>query len=336
VDPSALQEFFRQMFPARAGLLGEHWRWMYRVDDVPEVMPPLVAVDQGQVIGQYAQIPVLLGRGDVRLQAVWGVDYGVLPAYRHSGIGWELMDRWLHQYPVHMGFATEAAFRIALKQGWKPRCTTCDLRLPLRLDHHPRARKGVLGGPLQAVSRGWNLLMRLGLVVRQAGAPVLHETPLSAERLRRWSLLSYPGRAQDALHIPRTASYLKWRYLDSPWREQYRILESADTGLAVMVRLFDTGPGRTARILSVSGHIDERGLLHRFLGDVIRWACDRSSSLVHLVSSDPGLVAVARRWFPIRSWQRFVYYCNDPAGDDQLDSSEHIWELMDSDFDFLQ
>jgi hypothetical protein len=335
VDPEALRQFFQVMYPDRMDLLERHWRWWYRIGEFPQDRPPLVAVLDGKVIGHVAQIPVRLSMGGRDTFAAWGVDGGVLSPYRKYGLGSQLMEMWLQHYPICLGFCTEALFRILLKQGWSPRKTTYALQLPLRLDRHRRLQRTPYQAPLRAAGYGWNFLVRLIAMTRTAGWKRLREVSLESSRLQNWSLLRHPGQFEDPVHIPRSPDFLRWRVLDNPFRDQHRVLELPDADVAAIVRLEESGPRRRAQILTLTGAVKDAGTLHRFLGGLVTWAIDHRLDLVKLVTGDPFVLQVARRWFPRVAALRFVAFCHRAEDRELFQRSEHLWELIDYDLDFL-
>jgi hypothetical protein len=76
-------------------------------------------------------------------------------------------------------------------------------------------------------------------------------------------------------------------------------------------------------------------MLYRFLGSLVCWAADHGVGLINMVTSDPLVLRMARRWFPVRTRLRFAFHSNDPEGRHMMRGTDHLWEFMDSDFDFL-
>jgi hypothetical protein len=330
-----LVSFFQEMFPDRVGLLNKHWRWLYRINQFTDVKPPLVACLDGKVIGHVAQIPVIIKRGDQEKLGAWAVDGGVLPAYRKSGLGSRLMREWIVQFPICLGFCTEALYRILIGQGWSPRRTTYALQLPFRPDRHPKLQKGPWRAPLQLAGYSWSLLAHVIAMARTFKHTKVREVHLSSSRLQNWPLLNHPEALQEPVHIPRTPEFLKWRLLDNPYREQYQILESVDDDVAAVVRMFQSGDLRRAQIVSLSGNIEDRGVLSRFLGSFVAWATDHHLDLIKLVSSDPFVVRTAHPWFPLKTALRFVSFCHLARDKQMMEETDHLWELIDYDLDFL-
>jgi hypothetical protein len=335
VREDALTDFYQEMYPKRGEFLKKHWRWLYRVDQFSGAQPPLVALLDGNVIGHVAPIPIVLKKGRQEKLAAWGVDGGVLVPYRKSGIGFKLMEIWTQQYPIVLGFCTVALFRILVKQGWSPRMTTCSLQLPLRPDRHPRFQKGLCMAPLRLAGCGWNLFARLVTMARMEGCKKLKAIPLSPQRLENWDLLHHPKEFRDPIHVARSADFMRWRLLNSPFREQYQILELGDSDVAAVVRTFQSGGLRRAQIVAISGNASDRGTLYRFFGGIVAWALEQDVDLIKMINSDPEVVRVAQRWLPKKAVQRFVCYCHDAKDEEMMQSADHIWELIDYDFDFL-
>jgi len=335
VPENTLIEFYQEMYPRRGEFLTKNWRWLYRIDDFPQAKAPLVALLDGKVIGHVAPIPIVLKSGSQEKFAAWGVDGGVLVPYRKSGIGFKLMQIWARDYPIVLGFCTEALFRILVKQGWSPRKTTYALQLLLRPGRHPRFQKGPLKAPLRLAGYGWSLLARLIIMARTEGWKKLRVAPLSAQRLENWSVLHHPWSFKDPLHVARNLEFLKWRLLNSPFRKQYHILEMEEADVAAVVRIFHQAGLRRAQVVAISGNAPNRGALDRFLGGVVSWAVDQDVDLIKMITSDPLVVRVAQRWLPKKAVQRFVGYCHDPKDQELIQSKNHIWELIDYDFDFI-
>ena len=335
VSERALGDFFERMYPDRAEFLTQHWRWLYRIDEFPDLAPPLVALLDDQVIGHVAQIPVIIRRGDRHMLAAWGVDGGVLNPYRGSGIGWKLMDLWSRRYSVGMGFCTEALFRILIKQGWSPRRTTWYMHLPLKPHHHPKFRRKIPFLPPRLAGTVWNLAERLMITLRTQDWRPLRRIPLTEERLENWSVLHHPSAWKTPLHVARTVDFLRWRLLRCPFREQYHVLEMEDAPLAAVVRIFQIDDLRLARIISLSGQASSRGEVGRFLGSLACWAMKQDVDMLSMVQGDPRVVRWAQHWFPVRNRLRFASICNDRQGEEMIRGEDHIWELMDYDLDFL-
>jgi hypothetical protein len=123
--------------------------------------------------------------------------------------------------------------------------------------------------------------------------------------------------------------------LQNPYRDQYAILKMETADLAAIVRVVQRGSLTMARLLSFSGYAEDDALLSRFLGSLVKWALDSRMDLIYLVSGDPSVVRMARRWFPRQTSLRLAFYCNQPEGWRLLQGGDHLWELIDSDFDFL-
>jgi hypothetical protein len=335
VPERALQDFYGRMFPGKSHLLNQHWRWLYRLDRFPGARSPLVAVLDGAVVGQVSQIPVTLKMGDRKQLAAWGVDYGVLPEYRGSGIGYRINLLWMERYPIYLAVCTPASFRIIQQQGWTTRQTVLDLRLPLHPERHQRFRTGVPGMAMRIAGPCWHLLYRIRREVQTPGGDMPRCRPLVPGDLAGWSLLRHPGQTGGVVSVPRDPDYLNWRLVESPLAGQYRLLQVGDSPVSAIVRTVNRRGMRRLRVIALSGRIIHKVDLDRFFCGLLRWAFRSRVDSVRIVTGDPLVLEVARRWLPIRKTLRFGYYCTGDADSVHMKTAEFRWELLDSDFDLL-
>jgi hypothetical protein len=67
-------------------------------------------------------------------------------------------------------------------------------------------------------------------------------------------------------------------------------------------------------------------------GRKVLYVCRKPSQTKVLLRN---LVRSTRRWFPGRSQLRFACICNDSDGEQMLWGTDHLWEMIDYDLDFL-
>jgi hypothetical protein len=335
VPEGALIDFYDRMFPQKSDLMSRSWKWLYRIEQFDDVQPPLVAVLDGAVIGQVAQVPVLLTDGDREQLAVWGVDYGVLPEYRRCGIGFQINEMWMQQYPIYLADCTPASYRIVLKQGWTPRQTTYDLKLPLRLESLSRTRRGLKYKTMTASGPLWKPLCRLMTMARSPGRGHISCRPLVPDDLKNWSLLRYPGNDMGVVHVARRFDFMRWRLLESPLAEQYRLIKMDNSPVVAIIRTRLREGVKQLLVLALSGHIAGPGDLRRFFHGLVRWAFQNGADVIRMVTSDPILLALGRRWFPFKRPLRFAYFCQSAESREFMDKARYRWELLDGDFDLL-
>jgi hypothetical protein len=65
----------------------------------------------------------------------------------------------------------------------------------------------------------------------------------------------------------------------------------------------------------------------------VRWALDQAVDEVVLVTSDPRIATLARRWLPLVKPLALGTRANDSHGRAFLDRGDQLWECLDSDFD---
>lgn len=80
------------------------WAWQYTENPAAAGEPAIwVARHGGQVLGQYASMPVRLHWGGREVRSSWGMDVFLKEAARGRGIGAQLFDTWRHSVDVALG-----------------------------------------------------------------------------------------------------------------------------------------------------------------------------------------------------------------------------------------
>lgn len=320
-----LESFYDRMFPARAPFLKRHWRWLYRVKGDRQTLSPIVATNGTEVVGHLGIISVTLCRNDEEYPAIWLVDAAVLPEYRRQDIATRLGHAVMTVCPLQLGFGNERSMPLLAKLGWTLRDDTVALRLLLRPESHALYRFGwrkamaaTAGSITRIVSQGRTFPLQ-ELTVR----PV--EDPIDFSH----------GGLGSALHVRRSADFLRWRITEHPDSDEYVLLEHRPRRgprCQALARVVDTA-SRRLHLLSLGGQPVRRETLSPFLASVVRWALERDIHQILYITSDPRVASMARWWLPSVKRLAFASNANDCQGRAFLDRDEHLWECLDSDFD---
>jgi len=319
-----LNAFYETMFPERAEFLKRHWRWLYRVAEYDWAPSPAVAVAGGKIIGHAGIIPVVLRHQGEERRAMWLVDLAILPELQRHGLGMALTRALMAQCPIHLGFCNERSLGALLKCGWEVRHDTRSLQLLLRPERHPKLQRAPWAPAAGVGTRG---LWRARTLFQKE----VSSEPVTADGIADFARHDF-GRS---LQVVRSESFLRWRVAAHPQAQQHVILRGRTAGgakCAAIARIKDEDGFRKLHLLSLAAPADKTALSD-FLAGVIRWAVREDFDRVLMVTSDPGVAAVARRWLPISNALRFIYYANDASARELLGSAEHRWECIDNDFD---
>lgn len=337
VQEEALTAFYEHMFPERAPFLTRHWRWLYQVGRDPSFSSPLLAISGDRVVGHGGLIKVGLQRGDVRRDAVWMMDFAILPEFQRGMVGGGLVQIGSSFCPLRIAFLNERSWGMVSKMGWQTHFQTTAFQLPLRPEKLPQVQsftKRWIGMP--ALSQLSGAIIRSVYKSLTLIQSTLERLPADRDTLKPF----ISDQTQAALFVPRTEAFLDWRILSHPHADQYFVLRLAEStagrnDCSGIFRVMNLGGYKRLHFLTLRQRVKDSRLLSSFLAGVVRWALSERIDHIVFVTSDPEVARVAVRWLPIRTRQRFAFHADDEAGREFLGAADQRWELIDSDFEMM-
>lgn len=332
----ALEAFYDRMFPARASFLKRNWRWLYRTDSDTNLKSPIVMMKGEEVAGHVGTIPLTLRRGREERTAAWLCDIAVLSQYRGKALGAFLLTEAMARCPMRIGFPNELSWRLISKFGWKDQAHTIGLSVLLHPEQHPKIKAKIQEG--SASSHGYKAIAAMaGIATRVVWrARALAKERLSVVAATPEELSSFhEERTVKALHTVRSETFLDWRISAHPNVEEHFVLSlPANKGTcSAIVRIVEENSCRRLHLLTLRVDPFDSGRLSNLLAGVIRWALEQEVDIVSTVTSDPVMAQTLKWWLPVFRQLRFAYHADDPAGEEFLSKTGHIWEYIDGDFD---
>ncbi len=331
VDGAALDAFLRRFFSAaHCDFLRRHGDWWH-----PEPRQRMVTTVGDTIAGYSAVISSPCRLGDDVLPAHWWVDLVVDPAFRGRGLQ-GLMDRRVREgAALLLGFPNALAARIHRQHGWGVSEQHRILLLPFeppRLRPVTRAA-GARGIVLRAAAR---LARPLGGLLRRRAAGY---RPASAHRLddpRAGALAEifarhHPG---DLTTTARDAEYLKWRYLDAPYRGQLTFFAAGEPSprAVAITRTRPTERGLIVKLLDLFGDLEDTALINDLLRRVARQAAREKAVELTAFATLPHLFPLFRAaGFVLATTGRSCWHSSDPGIMRRLDRRRSHWTLGDSD-----
>jgi hypothetical protein len=330
VPAAALEDFYERMLPERAAFLKRHWRWLYRVGEYGSLPSPLVATVGEQIVGHGGVMPVTVRRGGEERTAVWLLDFAILPEYQRKAVGGLLVHTGMALCPLQVAFLNERSWSMVEKLGWETRFHTLASRLFLRPGAHPALR----GAAKKSVAALAGLATRVMWRARTFRRQKPSISPATSEALAIFS----GAEGGAALHVPRSAEFLRWRIATHPCAEEHKVLSFRDGRGGVysaLARVVEDRGYRRLHLLTVHGDLRDRNGLSRFFASLVGWAVEEDYHHILFITSDPTVAAVARWWLPVHKPIRFACHANDPSGREFLSGTDHLWECLDSDLDLM-
>jgi len=334
-DEKALAQFYEQMFPDRAEFLKRHWRWLYRVEEKSAISSPIVAIgrDTGRVVGHGGLIRATLQRGQEQREAVWMMDFAILPEYQRGMVGGGLVQIGSSLCPLRIAFLNERSWGMVSKMGWQTHFQTTAFQLPLRPEKLPQVQsltKRWIGMP--AVSQVSGAMIRSIYKALTMATPSLERVPATRDSLEPFTQI----QKQAALQVPRSMEFLDWRILSHPHANEYFVLRPVGSDeCSAIARVMDLGDYKRLHFLTLQWQTNAPKTLSSFWAGVVRWALSENIDHIVSVTGDPDIARIAARWLPIKTKQRFAFQADDDAGREFLGAANQHWELIDSDFEMM-
>jgi len=234
------------------------WQWQYLENpsspDGPEIW---VAREDGQLLGQYASMPVRLWWGSREVRSSWGMDVFVTAAARGKGVGAQLFTAWSDHVEVALGLGlTPSSYGLFQKLRYHDVGPVPFFVKVLDPAAVARRRLGRVAGTLAAPA----LRAALALTHRERSLPardvvVTPSAGFTAEHDALWER----AKGSYAMCVRRDREYLDWKYARSPHR-RYAVLEARRGG-----RLDG---------FAVSRHEEHRGIRLGWVVDLFAAAAD--------------------------------------------------------------
>ena len=325
--------------PAIQGFLSPHSDWWHRGHG-----HRWAALYDEAVAGYRAFVPTLILLDGRELPAAWGCDLFVLPRFRGLGLQRLLDERLAAASDLVMSFPTDVGAEVYAKQGHgirgdvplyhvslAPRALTQTAHSVPGVLRYVAGRSrelGVRGTARQVLLRARTLGLR---------AQTSRYRPTRTERVD-----SPDPRALEELFLRyvdhgvattlRSADFLRWRYLDAPYRSDVAFYLRGPTdreAQCAIVRF--VRPAREARILDVFGDLDDdealADLVRTILGEAVHQDIDR----VTVLGSSPEIVrALQKAGFTRQVVRPFRWRARDPGVHERFSTIPLRWTLGDS------
>lgn len=337
LSPEKLDGLMRCCFSTtKSDFLRDHGDWRHRGNEHRYV----VVQDDGELVGYFASIPVeVLFQGEPRT-ALWWMDLFVPPKYRGRGIQ-RVTDQAARQMAdLHLGFPNHVAAVIHQKHGWRVRSDYRVVMLPLQPARIPHIRHASGWKGYARLAAAWGL-MPIAWGYRRWLAVQSHPTARRVEDPTA-EFLADVFRKQDhrILTTNRTADYLRWRYLESPHRQQLMFFtsgtEQAPT-LAAVTRTFMRQEVRIARILDIFGDLSNDAALATLLKRIIVEMSRQEAVYITAMITRQELLRIFRTLgFVMSTSARFRWFSPDPNMMRIIGEAPGYWCFGDSDNDSIE
>lgn len=336
IDEEHVDRFLRQHFSgAKCDFLRDNGLWRHRGNQNRMI----VINDDEEIVGYCAAIPSPFWLQGQEIQGRFWVDLYVPPKWRGHGIQ-SLTDQAIREMEgLSIGFCNKAVVPIHRKHGWGIREASQVMMMPLVPPkvfqvHITQGWKGsalrLLAWLLSPFSFSWRVWLK-------------NYKPSSARIVKNPDLESmaeaFRSNRKGWLTTNRTAEQLRWRYVDSPHRQQYTFFAvgpKTTPSLIAISRTFVRRGVKVTRVLDIFGDLTDRQRFSELLRLIAQEAAQKGSSQVTAMASDPVVASVLRaNGFLFSVDARFRWFSPNPEIMEIARKSRCHWVLGDSDNDTI-
>lgn len=312
-DHEALDRMYAEVFGEEAlGSSRERWKWQYEKNPhcPPEGPEIWVAKENGEVLGQYASMPVRLKVKDAMLRASWGMDVMVKPNLQKKGVGSKLFRYWGEHVEASLGLGLSwASYMLFKKIGWEDvGPVPCFTRV---LD--PQALLSRRLGPLPAKILYPLASAYLGLAHPARGAfrpprgveVVPLEGSFGVDFDRLWEKASPP---YDFI-AERKSRYLEWKYHEVPYvsYEIFQAFRDKDLAGYIVLRDAEKNGVKLGLLIDWFAHPGDIAVLEALLDRAADWGREKGVARLQTFTFDERLAERLRYkgFFKIKSPMQF-------------------------------
>ena len=317
--------FLRKEFPIKkAAFLINHGEWLHRGNE-----NRFVLVLNKKIIGYFGIIPFKVHWKEELKESFWWTDLIISENYRGRGYQ-SIVDKHVCSRPeLKLGFPNKIAAKIHQKHHWKIFDHIKVLMFPIK-----PSKSSLLKKRYPIIGLTLDLLITPLINVRRKSVSkwsYREKTP----RFNKYVQLFNAARAGQ-ISIKKDLDYFNWRYLKSPYRDDYEYYlchKPNDNQIVLILRKIKTKFGLKVRIVDMFGNLEDLKAVKDIMNFVIFRAIKKNANQITIMQSHQSLHRLLFSiGFIIFSKARL---CLSSENNYQIDQKEMMsWSLSDSDNDF--
>lgn len=302
--------------------------WSYQFQENPGArergFTPVVAEDNGSVVGFNGVVPVKILWNGSPAQAMWSCDFKVSEHHRGKGVGRLIKMELAKRSPILMSFGISPVAAIVLQRmGWRASNQVHFLRKIRK----PRSARDWALMALQFFTR----LANRSSLPQHGGVSLVYQLPEREQVDELWSAVA---EGYDKV-VVRDWSYLDWRYQQHPFAH-YAFLEIRE-GENLKALGVVRADGRQVRLVDYIGPAKSRVLKSMIISAMLQKWPGATSYSAMTSDSELKLVMKAHGFYQGREQPRFFVWAS-PQRMSQANDCTRGWFIMsgDSDGELLQ
>jgi GNAT superfamily N-acetyltransferase len=329
VTKDQLREYYSIMYPNKVDFLMQNYLWLNN-PDVFNYRFPQVGVHENKVIGHQNFTPFYGLLNNQRYTGGWGGDLSVLKAYRGTGIGMKLCRYLMAQTEIQFSFGTNVSMNMAKKRlTWVENYDTYMHFFSLT----PLKRKKLPG----AIRKIGNKFLQLGLYLyyKRNSVPPKSVTisAVDSENIKKL-ITRKEDLSENTVYTEYSYDQLKWRLLQSPYKDDYRIVDFQTLNLSVLIKIYELPDGQKHLDLMRTPERISDAELRMVISSLAIWALQEDISLIRYYTNlkDTSKFLSQNMKCSVQN-PRCCFYSRDDKLFDNLKKSKWRFEIIDSDLE---
>ena len=275
VSSEKLSVFYKEVYKKRHKSLTNNWRWWYRIGHSP-FEPLILSIDE-QVIGQAGLLPADLKIEENIVPAIWFVDFAILKKFQGKGFGKILVKEWMKICPNQITFCNDVSLKVFKKLGWKNNLSNKRFVKPINyFKLIPIINQLNLNFANQLVKNFLNKKFKEKIIL----------TPFKVSQNYNIIKDSFNNKIkhskENCLEILRDESWLKWRLLECPFKDELYFFEFKNS--FAVVRIYNQKKLKRLNILYQ--YSTDESSKNEILNLILIWSINNNVDLIWAINKD--------------------------------------------------
>ncbi len=328
IEESSVMEHYAIMYPHKLEFLKNHWKWINNNDNF-NYRYPRAYLHEEKVVGHMNFIPYKAYKNGEFLSSSWGGDLSVLKEYRGSGLGLRILADYMKLNELYFSFGNDNSMNLVKKRyHWEEFYDTYMLFFPLL----PFKNKKI-PLPLRKIGNG---ILQFGIkqIYKKHSFPAktITVSHINEENIKNLEVKKSELES-DTIYPFYDFNQLKWRLLESPAKENYRIVHFKAIDKYVAVNIYEVNGLQYLDLMRTPEGITKEEL-KKVIASLAIWCINNNIVLIRYYTSRKDTKDFLGEGLKYSvQHPRCCYFSPNQELFEQMKSAKWRWELIDSDFE---
>lgn len=328
IEEKLLIEHYKIMYPHKLEFLSNNWKWINNPESF-DYRYPMVYMHEGEVIGHFNFMPYSAYKNGEILRASWGGDLSVLRPFRGSGIGLEILKSYISRLELFFSYGNDNSMNLVKKRlNWEEYYDTFMLYFSLM----PFKNKKIPS----VIRKLGNYVLRQGLKQLYKKHSVPHQTitfsEITPENLNNL-VVNFDHLKGDTIYPIYSLEHLKWRLLDSPYKDAYKIVHFKTLNLYVVINIYNYEGLKYIDLMRTPENTTKEQL-KTIIASLAIWSINNNVSLIRYYTAQKEYKDYLGDYLKLSVQNpRCCYFANEEEVFEDMKKSKWRWEIIDGDFE---